>query len=69
MDEDLSLLRDKVIESLRRAGAPALQDCSFDFGNKMVGGFNDGEIKFAANRNLGSLYQNELVRVFALMTE
>ena len=24
MDEDLSLLREKVIESLRRAGAPAL---------------------------------------------
>ena len=69
MDEDLLLLREKVIESLRRAGVPAMQGCGFDFGNNMAAGFEDGEIKSAANRDLGSLYQNELVRVYALMTE
>ena len=46
-----------------------MQGCNFDFGNNMAGGFNDGEIQFAANRDLGSLYQNELVRVYALMSE
>ena len=69
MDEDLPLLKEKVIESLRRAGVPAMLGSTFDFGNNMGAGFQDGEIRFGANRNLGSLYQNEIVRVYALMTE
>lgn len=69
MDEDMPLLKEKVIESLRRAGVPAMQGCNFDFGNGQAPGFNDGEILMGANRELGSLYQNELVRVYSLMSE
>ena len=39
MDEDMPLLKEKVIKSLRRAGAPAMQGCNFDFGNNMSAGF------------------------------
>ena len=39
MDEDMPLLKEKVIESLRRAGVPAMQGCNFDFGNNINAGF------------------------------
>ena len=68
MDEEMSLLKQKVILSLKRAAVPAMQGCNFDFGNGMNQGFYDGDIRFGAYRDLGSLYQNELVRIYSLMT-
>ena len=56
MDEDLCLLREHVIKALRRACAPALQGCTFNFGNQLQHKFLNGDIKMEAIRILGTLY-------------
>lgn len=68
-DNDLSILKEAVMTSLRRAGVPALQFCSFNFGNGQREGFRDGELYLGGFRDLGTLYQSEVVRIFAIMTE
>ena len=65
----MPLLSEKVIESLRQAGVPALEGCKFDFGNNIAHGFSDGDIKFTSMTDLGQLYQNDLVRLYSIMTE
>ena len=65
----MPLLNEKVILSLRRASVQAIQGCEFDFGNGMKPGFIKDEISLGSTRKLGALYQNELTRVYALMTE
>ena len=55
-NEEMSMLKEKVVDALRKAGVPSMQGCTFDFGTGL-------------KKELGSLYQNELVRVFALMPE
>lgn len=68
-NNEMSIIKEAVMISLRRAGVPAMQGCSFDFGNGQQKGFRDGNIYLGHLRKLGTLYQNEIVRVFAMMTE
>lgn len=56
----MSMLKEKVIEALKRAGVPSMQGCSFDFG---ISEQNDkAALDVHSKRNLGSLFANELVR-------
>jgi hypothetical protein len=68
-DNEMSIIKEAVMKSLRRAGVPAMQDCSFDFGNGQQQGFRDGELYIGHMRQLGTLYQSEIVRLFSIMTE
>jgi hypothetical protein len=68
-DDEMGLLKEKVVDSLRRAGLPALQGCTFDFGSDKDTDNSDTEVQLGNHRDLGSLYRNELVRCFALLPE
>lgn len=65
----MSLIKESVMQSLKRAGAQAMRGCEFDFGNQQQPGFKDGEIHLGAKRDLGCLYQNEIVRIYSIMTD
>lgn len=54
-DNDPKSLKIKVVQSLRKASEPALQNCTFDFGSKP--------------KQLGQLWRNEVVRCFKIVTE
>lgn len=68
-DNDMSFIKEAVMQSLKRSSALSMRGCNFDFGNGQKAGFNNGEITLDANRDLGTLYENEIVRVFSIMTE
>jgi hypothetical protein len=68
-DQEMSIIKEKVMLSLKRASVPSMQDCSFDFGNGQEKGFRNDELYLGHMRQLGTLYQNEIVRIFAIMTE
>lgn len=68
-DNDMSFIKEAVMQSLKRSSAKSMRGCTFNFGNGQVEGFNNGEITLNARRDLGSLYENEVVRVFSIMTE
>lgn len=46
-----------------------MQNCTFDFGNDQQEGYNNGELQMGHMRNLGTIYQTDLVRLFSIMTE
>jgi hypothetical protein len=68
-NDDMALIKEAVMTSLRRAGVPAMQECSFDFGNGQEQGIRNEEIYLGHMRQLGTLYSTEIVRIFSLMTE
>lgn len=59
-DNDMSFIKEAVMNCLKRSMAKTKNDCTFDFGTNSKYGFNNGELELPSHYDLGTLYENEI---------
>lgn len=66
----MNMIKPAIVNSLERSvNSTMFEGCSFDFGNGQKKGFDNGDVALEADRYLGIIFENQLVREYSIMSE